>query len=367
MNAELLLAYDKAKIKLMSSPKAVFFTTVCFSLRHIWDEKIKTACTDGLTIKFNPDFFMSLTGDQRVFLMLHETMHVAYEHALRLGSKDHSKWNEATDHVINLQLIEQGFSMPQLGLADKKFAGMSADQVYPLLPDKDRSNQDQDLLEPGDEGVAKETQKAIEDILVRANIHAQMMGNPGSVPGDIKIILERLLNPKLPWQTIFRTYIKAMDKSDYSFRKPNRRYMPEHYLPSLYGQCMMDLSIAIDASGSVSDSDFRRFVTEISGIFKMMKPSKITIVVFDTAIRSVDVVTSISELKRVEFTGRGGTRVEPVFEWARANKPELLVVFTDGDFHMPNDTKFGKGNLLWLINNNPRFKSTSGKVIHYDV
>ena len=77
-------ALNKAKIELMRRPDSVFFITVCFSLKHIWDSSIKTAATNGIDIKFNPGFFMSLTAEERLFLLLHETCHVAYQHMCRL-------------------------------------------------------------------------------------------------------------------------------------------------------------------------------------------------------------------------------------------------------------------------------------------
>ena len=55
-------ALDKAKVALMSKPDSVFFTTVCFSLKHVWDDSIPTAQTNGLEIRYNPEFFMQLRG-----------------------------------------------------------------------------------------------------------------------------------------------------------------------------------------------------------------------------------------------------------------------------------------------------------------
>ena len=40
-------ALDKAKIALMSKPDSTSFTTVCFSLKHVWDDTITTAATNG--------------------------------------------------------------------------------------------------------------------------------------------------------------------------------------------------------------------------------------------------------------------------------------------------------------------------------
>lgn len=40
---ELQQAMNKAKIALMSREDSAFFTTVCFSLKHIWDNTIPTS------------------------------------------------------------------------------------------------------------------------------------------------------------------------------------------------------------------------------------------------------------------------------------------------------------------------------------
>ena len=52
-------ALNKAKIALMRKTDSVFFTTVCFSLKHKWDDSIPTAATNGKEILFNTKFFLS--------------------------------------------------------------------------------------------------------------------------------------------------------------------------------------------------------------------------------------------------------------------------------------------------------------------
>jgi predicted metal-dependent peptidase len=127
----------------------------------------------------------------------------------------------------------------------------------------------------------------------------------------------------------------------------------------------MNIDIAIDTSGSVTDTDFNRFVSEIHGIFKMMKPEKINLIQFDKSIKSVTKIKNLTELSKVKFTGRGGTDIVPVLDYANEHKPQLLLIFTDGEFYF-NDTST-KVNTVWLINNNKRFKSTFGKTIHYEI
>src|SRR4030095_8835742 len=123
-------ALSKAKINLMARPDSAFFTTICFSLMHVWDDRIPAACTNGKVIRFNLQFFMDLNPEERIFLLLHETLHVAYFHMDRLQTRNAGRWNVAADHVINLQLIERGFKMPSMGLADPQYKGMSTEEVY---------------------------------------------------------------------------------------------------------------------------------------------------------------------------------------------------------------------------------------------
>lgn len=360
-------ALSKAKIGLMSKPDSVFYTTVAFSLRHKFDDSLPTAATNGRQIRYNPTFFMSLSPDERIFLMLHEAMHCAYLHMARLQERDPNRWNIACDYVINLQLVERGFKMPAIGLLDEQYKGLSAEEVYALLPSNPAPPAMPDL-EPheGDAAATEALQQEIQDILVRAALQAKMAGDsPASIPGDIQVALDKLLNPKLPWHAILRKYLSAYAKNDYSFRKPNRRFFPAHYLPSLYSDSLQNLDIAVDASGSVTDDEFSRFISETFAILRMLRPQQIRVVTFDTAVRSVDTVRNAQQLRKLTFTGRGGTQIAPVIEWANTNQSSLLLVFSDGEFRIPPITPAMP--VVWVIHNRPSFTAPCGKVIHYEM
>lgn len=366
-------ALNKAKIALMAKADSAFFTTLAFSLKHQWSESVATAATDGTSIYFNPGFFMKLSKEEQVFLIVHEAMHVALLHIARVNQRDKQLWNAAADYVINLMLTERGFTMPQGGLLDSKYAGLSTDQVYDLLKQEQKQSQQDpqpawdDLKEPTPE-TAQSHEADVQDILVRASIQSKMAGDkPGTIPGDVQIFLDKLLNPKLPWQRILQKYIQALSKSDFSFRKPNRRYFPEHYLPSFYSESLVNIAVAIDASASVSDHEFQQFVSEVASIFKMMKPEKIDLVEFDTDIRSVHTIKTFKDITEAKFIGRGGTRIGPVLDWAKESKPNVLLVFSDGHFRWPFKEAHGLPPIVWLINNHKEFQAPFGKTIHYEV
>lgn len=356
-------ALNKAKIRLMSTPDSAFFTTVCFSLKHIWDDTVPTAATDGRNIRFNPEFFLSLTTDEQVFLLLHEAMHVAYLHLDRKMGRKHSKWNVAGDLVINQHLVDRGFKMPKMGLFDPQYKDMSTEEVYNRLPE-DPACPMPDLMEC--DGEPDVLQREIEDILVRAQIQSKMENDkPGTIPGEVQIFLNGLLDPKLPWNRILQKYLFNYAKNDYTFKKFNRRYFPTFLLPGLRSEALIDLAVAVDTSGSVTDEEFKVFISEIHAILRMMKPEKITLLQFDTQLRSAESVRSVTELSQVKFSGRGGTSIGPVLQWIDENKPQLTLIFTDGCFGFYGQET--QRDVIWLIHNNPQFDASFGKVIYYAI
>ena len=113
--------------------KQPFFGTLCLRLKPIETEEVPTAGTDGKRLLYNPKFFLSLTGQQRVGLLAHEVMHVVFMHMVRLHERDPYLWNVAGDYVINLVVRDAGLQLPQTDLIDDKYANMTTDQIYAEL------------------------------------------------------------------------------------------------------------------------------------------------------------------------------------------------------------------------------------------
>ena len=367
------LALNRAKIQLMTHDNSAFFTTVLFNLVHIWDNSVGTAATNGKYIKYNIPFFMALDAEERLFLLLHETLHVVFMHMLRRGERDPRIWNIAADYVINALLISLGYKMPKMGLYEPEYAEMSVDAIYEILINKKKEELEEvpweDLIDASEDfEESKAIEEEITEILVRAAIASKIAEDkPGTIPGEVQIFLDNLLTPKLPWHRILRRDMTSLAKHGYSFRRPNRRYLPDHYLPSPYNESLINVAAAIDASGSVSDYDFSTIVTETVSIFKTVKPKKMTLIQFDTDIKEVSNLHSINDLRNVKFNGRGGTEIGPVLKWAATNKPQLLLIFTDGYFDFNDDDPIIKSKVIWLIHNNNKFNAPFGKTIHYTI
>lgn len=368
---------NQAKIGLMSTQESVFFSTILFGMKFVWDDTQPTAWTTGLKLGYNREFFLRCSPEERIGVLVHECYHVAAMHTIRLGNRDHDVFNKAADHVINLDLESRGFKLPSFRLADPRFIGMGTEQVYDILFAEKQQGVPQpqngmpDLRQPG-EGESGEgsmtpdaVKRSLDDILIRAMVQSKMANErPGTIPGEIELYLDKLLNPKLPWQSILRKWLKSLGKFDYSWKRPNRRFQPDHYLPSLWSEgAMVDFQAWVDISGSETDEDFQRFISELAGILRMMKPKKIELGQFDTEIKSIDVVRSVNELANVEFHGRGGTIITDVLNHIEKTKPKVAMIFTDGGFRM--DRTSCNTNVLWMIHDNPDWTAPFGKVIHY--
>ena len=362
---------DRAKAELMLKSSCAFYAHILFSMKFKWDEEVSTAYTNGLTLGYNPDFFEAGTPGQRVFVLVHECDHVARMHVIRGKGFDLDIYNQAADHVINLTLKKAGFELYDWVLCDHRFQDMATEEVYNVLFEENKQcplppNKMPDLGDIPDEETQKTLQE-IQDVVIEAVMQSKISNDkPGTVPGEVELFLDTLLNPKLPWQVILIRYMKKKAKTGYNWSKPNRRYLPQDiYLPARWSNNgLIDFQAWTDISGSETDEDFQRYVSELHGIIKQFKPGKITLGQFDTCITQIDEVRSVEDLAKVKFHGRGGTVISDVLNHIEATKPKLALIFTDGGFH--HDRQTCSVDVIWMIHDNPKWTAPFGKIIHFN-
>ena len=356
---------DLVKLELMATTDMAFITTVCFSMKHEWDDSVSTACTNGVFIKYNTTYWLNKDADQQLFMVLHETWHVAFAHMGRLQGRNMRAWNVAADYVINFMLVSLGYKIHPDWLYDAQYAGMSTEEVYELIKDEPDENLPMDDLIPNGETEQEQedAQSQIDDILVRASLQSQMSNETqGTLPGEIQLYINGLLKPKIHWARLLARFVTRAIKRKRSFTRPNRRFFPKVFIPTRYSLALSDIAIAGDISGSVSDETFRQYLSEAYHVLAKEKPTSVTFMQFDTTIKQIDVLTTAKSLMDVTLHGRGGTDINPVLQWAADNKPTVMIILTDGRFHIrvPNP----RVPIIWAISDNPYFKPSFGQVIH---
>lgn len=362
-------AISKAKIGLMTHRNTMFLSTVCCSLETQVTTDVPYAATNGKVIKINPDKFMELTEQERVFLLAHETLHVVYMHMTRRGDRDPRMFNAAADYVINGELIRQGFTMIEGGLNNPRYYGLGTEQVYELLKEKNKCDEpnplDGDVEEStGSPEDISELENEVRDAISRAAQLADIRDEGASVPKSVRRYLEELSKPKVNWRVVLRRFMQSLDKSDYSWSRPNKRYAHAGmYLPHMKGEAMSKITFAIDTSGSVSENEFKQFISEIHSVLKTLKPKEIEVLQFDHLLQSVDTVKSVRELAQVEFKGNGGTNPTVAINHFLEGNSMALIVITDGEFHTQSLPKVRKP-VVWVIFDNQGFVPPYGKAVH---
>lgn len=359
----------RTKGQLFFEEGAGFLGSLLCAHELVWDFSEPTAWDNGEIIGFNPYFYLSLGDRERVTLLAHEVYHTAFDHFTRLEDTGRcpDKWNEAADYAINLILDNFGYSFKNMNpLLNAKYSGMSTEEIYDTLPIPPKGKP----LNPGDIGSdlrkPPEGSSQMDRItkIVAATQASRLAGDKaGTIPGEIELMVDEFLNPKLPWEVLLKRYFTALSNDDYSWKRPSRRY-DEDYLPSLMGENGLEhLIYYLDVSGSVSDGDIQRFNSEVKFIHDDLTPKKLTLVTFDEKIQNIYEFTDDDTFEKIKVIGRGGTKLDEVYDHIKKHKPTAAVIFSDLHVKMmPNP----RVPVLWVVVGNKSAKPPFGKTIHID-
>jgi len=116
----------------------------------------------------------------------------------------------------------------------------------------------------------------------------------------------------------------------YDWKRKNRRIFNKSiYIPRIKREEKLEIIIAIDASGSITNNTFKFFVEKLKGTLKNFK-FEAEIIEFDTEIRKIGIFKKPSEFNKIQRVLGGGTNFSPVVKYAN-EKREKLIILTDGD------------------------------------
>lgn len=328
-----------------------FFGSLSLRLQVKEDETCKTAYTDGRILGFNPSFIDGLPLEQVKGLICHEVMHCACSHHTRRANRDAKKWNIAADYAINQILVDSNVSLPSGRLLDPTYKDMSADEIYSRLPKEEDQNDNPDN-DPGNCGEIRDAQndagnpasqsemnQSEQDwkiALTQANQQAKAMGK---LPGGIARLVESLVEPIVDWREILRRFVDKIAKNDYSWSRPNRRFIGQGlYLPSLHSEQIGPIVVACDTSGSVDDEMINQFAAELTSILQDYK-TECTVIYCDSAIQGIETFTQDDLPLKLNAKGGGGTNFNPPFEYIAENNiiPSCMIYLTDMAGRFPDN------------------------------
>ena len=375
--------------------KAPFFGNLATRLQLTnADAWCGTAATDGRKFYYNSEFINNLPLKQLEFLFGHEVLHVVYDHMGRRGNRDPKLWNIADDYCVNSDLIEQrvGEKIP-VALYDAKFKGQSAEEVYDYLYENAEKIDIGKLLQQvlddhldgegsgdgdGDDDndgkgrprLSKEEMDAIRDEIKEAVLQAAQVVGAGNLPAGVKRMIKDLTEPVISWQELLQQQIQSIIKDDFTWMRPSRRgWHMDAVMPGMKPGETIDICIAIDTSGSISERDIKDFMSEIQGIMDSYNEYKIKVWCFDTEVYNEQSFTSenLDDISSYEPAGGGGTDFMANWEYMKEHniEPKKFIMFTDG---MPFG-EWGEENYcdtVWIIKGNPGCEPPWGIWAHYE-
>lgn len=365
---------SKARTKLVLTEP--FYATVVLSMTQVLCKEVHgrplwLAATDGTHLYVNPENFEKLPLLEAVGVLKHEVMHVVGMHPFRGHGKQARRWNIATDSVINPIIRDEGGSLPAGVIDGSQYKGMSAEQVYNLLPPMDDTP---DPNNPMDDDIvlAKDTsqsaQNAVKNMVAQAAAVAKAAGR---LPESVRQALEDIFHPTIDWREALLEFLVNNTQDDYTFARPNRRFISGDnpmYLPSLAGTgAMQSLGFMADVSMSISMDDIAQALGEVVGCVNDVKPSKLVVAYCDVKVQHADFFDEPNEAavtEKLERHGAGGTDMPAGLKWFKRNVPDCqaVIVFTDGytPWGAAEDYPFP---VLWAITT-PGLVAPWGTTIH---
>jgi len=149
--------------------------------------------------------------------------------------------------------------------------------------------------------------------------------NAGSTPGYLERLVTQLKRPKVSWRDLTRQFIDQSMTTDYSYRRPNRRYISSGLiLPGNVPDALHELVMFVDCSGSISDEMMRSYVSEVAGALDDGTTDKLWVVYADDGVRHVDEYLP-GDVVKCKTLGAGGTDFDESFEWLRKNAPDAAA------------------------------------------
>lgn len=355
---------ERARIQLLLTQP--FFATLIYQTDFVSDTSVPYAATDGRRILINEGALNALPIEEVKTILAHEIAHIIWLHIPRKGARELRPWNYATDYVINLMLVECKFAPVEGWLYDLQYAGLSAEQVYDLLPilppeeepqggedDGDEAG-DGEGAGPGQQPGAKPAkgstkgrgtqgdlrpdlgppmtvdQVAQQEQRMRNQVAgaAMMARMQGKMPAGLERAIGELLDPQVPWYVVLRDYMQRTTQDDESWSRRNRR-LSQVYLPAKHSEKMGEITVIIDTSGSIQQQEIDQAMSEVAAIAEQVDPERIRIVWADAKVAGEQLFES-GDVLTPEPAGGGGTDMRIPLTHIEQYAPHIAILITDG-------------------------------------
>lgn len=386
---------EQAKIDLiMTNP---FYAIMTLKLEFVekpaeWFVQLgypETMATDGRQIVYSTKFIKEICPNNNIQVLkgviVHEVDHIMFLHHLRIKGRNPKVWNIACDYIVNHHVQQAGFKLPQdLYISDEFTDSSYAEEIYNKLiqeeqqGDGDSSNGSSkgssvgEVMQPTNADGSSMSEDQIKQLAndIKAQIQSayNVARKQGSLPYGIERLVKKISSNQVNWKEAIAEFATVLTKNNYNWMRPNRRYMPQFILPSLYDEELGNIVWAIDTSGSVTAEELGEIAGEADSILNTMNVT-LQIIYCDSYCHGdvVEITRDDGEVK-LEMRGGGGTDYRPVFKKVEEKSldPIGLIYFTDGycDSFPSEEPDYP---VLWIITakRDLNFSPPFGTVIYF--
>lgn len=318
---------------------------------------------DRVELVINPEFFESLTKQERVSILKHECGHILNDHIPRfkemapdvynesknvedklINRSKHIAMNIAADCALNCNIknLPENCQLPKnYNLKDYQTFEWYMEHLKDHEKLKDLTEYDGHSLW----SESKDNRDIIKEKLRQAiNNAANKTRGAGKMTGNDEMLVSRLNHKTRDWKADIRRFVARQIETlrESSRRKRNRRYGIS--VPGEVKHEVLHLGVAIDTSGSISDEALNQFMAEIANIAKY---AKVTVVEADSEVKNSYV---FDPKKTYKIQGRGGTAYQPAFDYfTKETDVDGVIYFGDMDAYDVEKLKKPKYPVLWAI------------------
>jgi predicted metal-dependent peptidase len=198
--------------------------------------------------------------------------------------------------------------------------------------------------------MSEEERERLRQEIKQAVINAASSSEAGSIPKGVERLIKDMTNPVMPWRDLIQINLTSAIRTDFSWMRPSRRsWHMDAIMPGMTPGQEIDVVVAIDMSGSISDKQAQAFLAEVGGMMESFDGYRVHVFCFDTEIYNPQHFNSENFRHLVE----------------QENVPKRLIVFTDG---LP----FGSWgtedycDTLWIIHGSKDIVPPWGTYAYYD-
>lgn len=337
------------------------------------------AASNALCLYYNKDWFESLNRNQAVGAVMHELLHIVLLHPFRKLNREHHLWAISCDMAVNehidpefltcdavtVEKIEKEIKTPIPRLKSAEF-------YYDIISENDNMvsfiDEDKDIRVVLKNGSQLKVNKSIDSDSSEVNKNAlkcmvselvEQAKAEGEIPQGITELLEDIYGiNEINWRNILKRFLWGRGKtiSRKTCKKESRRF---EGMPGNRRSSGADVLLAIDESGSISNTDLAGFHKEVMAISKITG-ADIRVTQFDTQCTEPIPIERFGRNK--ERIKNGGTDFRPVFKLADDLRIPLVIVFTDGDGTAPDSSC---QQVLWVLTKNGRKPANYGHSITF--